>query len=62
MFLSKKGKLYAEVKMHNLETGEARTVNHEEECKDDTEKLAYRECVSECRVVAMGVTIAEPIA
>ena len=62
MFLSKKGKLYAEVKMHNLDEGTVRTVNHEEECLDDVEKLAYNECVSEHRVVALGIIIAEPIA
>jgi hypothetical protein len=61
MWLSKKGKLYAEVKMHNLDTGEVRTVNHSDECKDDIEKSAYEECVSRQEVIAVGVTIAEPI-
>ena len=62
MFLSKRGVLYAEVKMHNLDTGDFRTVNHREECWDDIEKLAYDEAVSQGKVIAMGVKIAEPIA
>ena len=61
MWLSKKGKLYAEVRMHDLDNGEVRTVNHRDECKDDVEKSAYDECVSRHEVIAMGVTIAEPI-
>ena len=61
MFLSRKGKLHAEVKIHNLDTGTCRTINHREECKDDIEKSAYDECVSRHEVIAMGVTIAEPI-
>jgi hypothetical protein len=61
MWLSKKGKLYAEIKMHNIDTGEVRTVNHRDECKDETEKSAYDECASRHEVVAIGITIAEPV-
>ena len=61
MWLSRKGKLYAEVKMHNLDKGEVRTINHRDECNDDTEKSAYDECVSSHEVITMGVILAEPI-
>jgi predicted phage-related endonuclease len=54
-------KLYTEVKMHDLDNGEVRTVNHRDECKDDVEKSAYDECVSRHEVITMGMTIAEPI-
>lgn len=60
VFLSK-GTLYAEVKMHNLETGEWRIVNHRDDCSDSVEKSAYDECVSRGETIMMGITIAEPI-
>ena len=60
-FLSR-GKLFAEVKLHDLDTGKERTVSHEDECRDDTERSAYQECVSQASVISMGKTIAEPIA
>ena len=61
MWLSKKGTLYAVVKMQDLESGNVRTVNHRDECKNETEKFAYDECVSSHEVVKIGVTIANPV-
>jgi hypothetical protein len=60
MWLSKK-RLYAEVKMHDLDNGTVRTVNHRDELLTDVEKSAYDECVSRHEVITMGMTIAEPI-
>ena len=62
MFLSKKGKLYAEVQIHCCGTGRSRIVNCREECNDDTEKFAYDECVSNFEVIKTGEIIAEPLA
>lgn len=62
MFLGRKGKLYATVKVHNLDSGDSRIVNHADECASDIEKSIYNECVSRGEVITMGVLIAEPIA
>ena len=61
MFLSKSGELFASIKMHDLSTGKFRIVNSEKDCHDDSEKLAYSECLSKGTVIAVGTSIAEPI-
>lgn len=61
MFLGRSGRLYAEVRLHDLQTGEVRTVNHRDECEAETDRAAYDECVSRGEVITMGHTIAEPI-
>lgn len=61
MFLGRKGKLYAKVKIHDLDSGEERIVMHRDECKYDVERSAYDECVSRHQVICMGMTIAEPV-
>lgn len=62
MFLSRKGKLYATVKVHDLNSGDYRIVNHADECTSDVEKSIYNECVSRGEVITMGTFVAEPIA
>jgi hypothetical protein len=61
MFLTRSG-LYAEVKLHDLETGESKTLNSETECSNSHELNIYRSCVESQEVISMGKTIAEPIA
>ena len=61
MFITRKG-FFAEVKLHNLETGKNRTVNSEYECTDDNEVAAYRDCIQNYKCAIIGTTLAEPIA
>ena len=61
MFLTRHG-FFAEVKFHDLETGETKTVNSEKECSNSHELSIYRSCVESHEVISMGKTIAEPIA
>lgn len=60
-FIGRHGELFATVKMHDTFTGDSRIVNHENECRDNTEISAYRECVNRGEVITMGCNIAEPI-
>jgi hypothetical protein len=60
MFLSRRG-FFAEVKLHDLDTGEDRTVNSEDDCKNDHELSIYRTCVETHECIGMGKIIAEPI-
>lgn len=61
MFLTRGG-FHATVKLHDLETGESRIVNCEDECVGDHELSAYRSCIETYEVISMGKTIAEPVA
>ena len=61
MFLTKRG-LFAEVKLHDLDTGESRTVNSEADCSNEHEVSIYRSCVESFECISMGKLIAEPIA
>lgn len=61
MFLTKRG-FFAEVKLHDLDTGESRTVNSEAECVSEHEANIYRSCVESSECISMGKLIAEPIA
>lgn len=49
MFLGRRGKLYVQAKIHDLDSGEKRIVMHRDEC------------VSRHQVISMGTTIAEPV-
>lgn len=61
MFLGRHGELFATVRMHDSSTGENRIVSHEDECKDESERMAYRTCLERGVAIAIGITVAEPV-
>lgn len=48
-------------RIHNISTGAAYEVASVHECRDETDKSAYRECAKSNDVITMGTVIAEPI-
>lgn len=60
-FIGRDGRLFAAVRLHDIESGVKRDVSHESQCVNDLELSAYRECVSSGEVITMGKTIAEPL-
>ena len=55
------GVLFASTRIHDLNTGESRLVDHGSHCNTNEELGAYEECVSSFKVIKTENFIVEPL-